>query len=399
VRILFVNHYSGGPKYGMAFRPHYLAKYWVRDGHEVTVVGSRFAHQRHQQPDCFTEEVDGVRYFWLWTPPYLGNGVKRVINIFVFVGQLFLNLFRWLKLKPDAVVASSTYPLDIFPIWLIARLSGAKLVFELHDIWPLSPMELGNMSKWHPFIMVMRMAERFMHKTADQIVSILPKTYEYLKSQGVEEERWAHVPNGIDLDEWQAAEAATQSFQTLVSDLKEKGMQTICYAGAHGVPNALHIFIEAAKKFENRLAFILIGGGPEKEKLVGLAKNSSNVFFVDRVSKAGLIGHLELMDFLYISLQKQPLFRFGVSPNKLFDYMMVAKPIISAVTAGNDLVTECACGWSLEAENVTALEATLEKALNSSSEERRAMGQRGKDAVVKRFSYEQLAKDFLQYLK
>jgi hypothetical protein len=76
--------------------------------------------------------------------------------------QYFLNLQK--DTRPDAVIASSTYPLDIYPAFYISKMSKAKLLFEVHDLWPLSPMELGGMKKTHPFIILMQMAENFAYK-------------------------------------------------------------------------------------------------------------------------------------------------------------------------------------------------------------------------------------------
>ena len=91
--ILLINHYAGSPTYGMEFRPYYLAREWVRQGHEVTVVASSESHVRYQSPEMTgpvtREELEGIQYYWLKTKPYRSNGVKRVINIFSFLRQLY----------------------------------------------------------------------------------------------------------------------------------------------------------------------------------------------------------------------------------------------------------------------------------------------------------------------
>ncbi|MEX2080953.1 MAG: glycosyltransferase, partial [Dehalococcoidia bacterium] len=157
--ILLINHYAGSPRHGMEFRPWYLAHEWQAQGHRVHVVAASASHVRSSQPattaNRTSELVDGVPYTWFRTPGYHGNGFRRVLNMLAFVLQL-LWASRWLRraAAPDVVIASSTYPLDIFPAWYIARRSGARLVFEVHDLWPLSPVQLGGVPRWHPYILL-----------------------------------------------------------------------------------------------------------------------------------------------------------------------------------------------------------------------------------------------------
>lgn len=119
MNIVLINHYAGSPEYGMEYRPYYLSKYWAAKGHNVTVIGSSFSHLRMRQPECkflYTSEyIDGVRYVWVKGNKYIGNGIKRVINIFIFVLMLRFLRKAIFKDKVDVVIASSTYPLDIYP--------------------------------------------------------------------------------------------------------------------------------------------------------------------------------------------------------------------------------------------------------------------------------------------
>lgn len=159
MRLLLVNHYAGSLRHGMEFRPFYLAREWRRMGHEVLIVAASQSHLRSVAPRVpgasTREQIDGVDYLWLRTPAYRGNGVGRVFNIAVFCLLLAARARRLAReCRPDVVIASSTYPMDIWPARRIARLAGAKLVHEVHDLWPLSPIELGGMSPRHPFIRV-----------------------------------------------------------------------------------------------------------------------------------------------------------------------------------------------------------------------------------------------------
>ena len=140
MNILIINHYAGSPVMGMEFRPYYLAREWVKLGHQVTIVGANYSHLRASQPksnkDLDEEHIEGIRYLWLKTPKYDSSGIKRVFNMLTFVCKLFINKNKIIKkTNPDVVIASSTYPLDIYPAFKIAKRNNAKLVFELHVVF------------------------------------------------------------------------------------------------------------------------------------------------------------------------------------------------------------------------------------------------------------------------
>ena len=101
------------------------------------------------------------------------------------------------KYQPDAVIASSTYPFDIWPAAKIAKRSKAGLFFEIHDLWPLTPMEMGHLSKWNPMIMLMQSAENYAYKHSDRIISILPDADKYIALRGYDASKMTYVPNGV----------------------------------------------------------------------------------------------------------------------------------------------------------------------------------------------------------
>lgn len=401
MNIILINHYAGSNIHGMEFRPYYLAREWVKMGHNVTIIAASFSHLRQKNPDisAITEEViDGIRYIWLPVNKYQGNGVMRFKNMLAFIYQLYKNLGKFIGLKPDVVIASSTYPLDSYPAYKLAKNTGAKFVFELHDLWPLSPMELGGMSKWHPFIMLMQKAEDFWCTHADKVVSILPKTEEYLRTRGLKDGKFCHIPNGIVLSDYDNVLPLKADYAERLDKLHNSGKFLIGFAGAHGIANALNVLLCAAEKLKNTNAyFVLVGQGQEKENLKALEQKMKldNVLFLDSIPKKMVPAFLNKMDVLYIGLQNQKLFKFGISPNKLMDYMMASKPILHSVTAGNDLVQEANCGISVPAEDVDAVADAIKKFMVMSKAELSALGKNGKEYVIKHHDYKVLAEKFI----
>jgi glycosyltransferase involved in cell wall biosynthesis len=407
MRILLINHYAGSPYHGMEFRPFYLGREWIRMGHPVTILAASASHLRRKAPQVTgaitRESIEGIEYRWLQTPAYGVNGIKRALNMAAFVGQLY----RYgAKLKgacsPDVVIASSTYPLDILPAMQIARRFSALLVFEVHDLWPLSPMQLGGMPWWHPFILVMQAAENLAYRKADVVVSLLPEAERHMRRHGLADGKFHFIPNGVDIAAWGSDAAKLPRGHLAALDFASRnGFFKIAYTGAHGIANALHTLLDAAALMrEKPVAFFSIGDGPEKKKLEALSKSKklAKVFFLPAVPKGCMPTLLGRMDALYIGLQRQPLFQFGVSPNKLLEYMMAAKPIICAIAAGNDMVAEARCGMSVPPEDPHGLAAAIGRLSSMPPRAREAMGGNGRAYVSCHHDYRVLAKKFMDLI-
>jgi glycosyltransferase involved in cell wall biosynthesis len=407
MRILYINHYAGSPRHGMEYRPHYLARHWVRMGHQVTIVAASASHIRYNEPeltgDATEETIDEIRYVWLRTPSYLGSGVRRVINMAAFVLGLFRLKRRLLeRFSPEVVIASSTYTWDIFPAHAIARRAGAKLVFEVHDLWPLTPMELGRMSKWHPFIASLQWGENYACRHADVVISMLPLADKHLSCHGMAPEKFHYIPNGIELSEWHAQnKALPHAHAELLEKLREQGRFILCYAGTHGLSDALDTLLEAASLMSNEpVDFVLVGRGAYKDRLRLQAEHMGlkNVHFLDPVSKEMIPGLLQRTDVLFFGGRRQPLYRFGISPNKLMDYMAAGKPIINSIEAGNDPVREAGCGITVKPDDPRAIADAVLWLMAIPVSERERMGNAGRTYVRSNHDYEVLARKVLRVL-
>ncbi len=406
MNILLVNHYAGSPRDGMEFRPYYLAREWVRAGHRVQIVAAAFSHVRARQPAMPTggaaldEVIDGIAYRWLPAQRYTGNGLGRVRNIWAFLSRLWRESPRLAReFAPDVVIASSTYPMDIWVARRIARLARAKLVYEVHDLWPASPVELSGMSPRHPFILMCQKAENDAYRDADLVVSMLPKVAEHMQAHGLDLRKLCIVPNGIALDDWQAdPEPLAPALAARLGALKASGRVIVGYAGSHGLPNALDVLLDAAALLKGQpVAFVLVGDGHEKARLAERVHDEGlvEVELLSPIPKAQIPALLAAFDIAYIGWQRVPIYRFGIAPNKLMDYMMAARPVLHSVEAGNDPVAEAGCGLTVAPESASAVAEGLLTLAARSPAERDAMGAHGRAFVVERHSYRVLAQRFI----
>lgn len=411
MNILLINHYAGSPLHGMEYRPYYMAREWIRTGHRVRIVACAYSHVRARQPQMagqyrFEEVIDGIEYTWFAAPAYSGNGIGRVCNIAAFIGPLYREGRRIVQaFRPDVVIASSTYPMDIWPAHRMAKLAGAKLVFEVHDMWPLSPMELAGMPRRHPFIMLIQAAEDYAYRHADVVVSLLPKVREYMESRGMAPHKLHSVPNGFDPEEWSTKEyTACADISDAISSEKQSGKFVVGYTGSHGRPNSLDALLDAAAARHlstKDFAFFLVGDGHEKLRLRQRVVNEklANVWMFDPIPKRQIPFLLSQFDAVYLGAPRSPLYRFGIASNKLLDYMMAGTPVVYAIEAGNDPVAEAGCGISVPAEDGTAIADAFSVLSELSIQERREMGARGREHAQQHYAYPQLAKKFLHILE
>lgn len=400
MKIVLVNHYAGSPAHGMEFRPHQFARQWVAAGHDVVVIAGSYSHLRNMNPvfegSSSSEYIDGIEYRWLKTPIYHSNGIARIRSIRTFLAAVERERRSLLsKTRVDAVIASSTYPFDIDPARRIARDHDALLVWEVHDLWPLSPMELGGFSKWNPLIWVTQRAEDRCCRDADLVVSILPKTLEHLRSRGLAKDRFVTIPNGAEPE---PPPARIPDAQKSIEHHRENGRFTIAYAGGIGGYHGLESLIRAFATLDpETVAMVLVGDGPEKERLERLASDLGcrHVEFHDRVPRSEALAIIASADAIFVGLHRHSIYRFGIGLNKIYDAMLAARPVIASYSAGNDPIGEAGCGITVPAEDVSAIAEAIRRVRSMPVEERSRYGDAGAAFVREHHDFRMLADRFI----
>jgi glycosyltransferase involved in cell wall biosynthesis len=395
--IWIINHYAGSRVHGMEYRHYYLARHLQQMGLRPAIICASFHHLLTRLPEERHAMVDGVPYVWIKTCRYEQNDLRRVVNMVEFSSRLALKSLRQLP-RPDVIVASSPHPFVAVNGQRLAKRYGAKFIFEVRDLWPLTLLELGGHSPRHPVIRAMAWAERLGYERCDVAVSLLGGAKEYMVAHGLDERKFVHIPNGIDPETSLPAEELPDEHSQVIERLRNDGRLIVLYGGNHGVANALGNIVEAALllKDEPRVHFLLVGQGPEKERLQQRAQGAGlqNVTFLPAVARSQVPALTRVADLGYIGLQKKGVFRYGVSPNKLYEYMSAALPIIFAIDTIHDEVAEARCGFSIPAEDPSALANVLQQIATIPANELQAMGERGRQYVQRTHTYEVLAQQY-----
>ena len=397
--ITIINQYIGSPYHGMEYRHYYLAKNLIAQGYKVTLVSGSYSHLFSSPPEITNnvekEMIDGIEYLWIKVPKYKSSkSLGRIWNMFYFAWKL--NSLR--EISPSHIIVSSP---SLFPVKTGAKLAKkfhTKFLFEVRDIWPQTLVELSSLSPSHPLIKLMEHYEKFAYKKADKVISLLPNAKEHFEKEGMQKDKFVYLPNGIEIEEKESI--------PLAHDMVEKipiEKFIIGYSGTIGIANNLDYLINVAEIMQenDEIHFMLLGNGGEKKRLQERVKNLSliNVTFLAAVPKKEVIIFLNQIDVAFISLLPEKLFKFGVSPNKVFDYMYAKKPILWAIEAGNNLVEDAKCGVSVPLNDIMKLKEEIFKLKKLRKDALEKLGQNGYTFVNENHSYKMLAKKLIKIVE
>ncbi len=256
------------------------------------------------------------------------------------------------------------------------------------------------MSPRHPFIVLCQKAENDAYRDADLVVSMLPKVAEHMSAHGLDLRKLVVIPNGMAPEEWEGeATPLPADLATAMAEARSAGRNIVVYAGSHGRPNALEFLLSAAALLRDvPIDFFLVGDGHEKRALVefATAKRLANVHFFAPIAKTSIPRLLRSVDIAYIGWRKVPIYRFGIGPNKLLDYMMAGCAVLHSVEAGNDPVAEAGCGLTVAPESPAAIAAGVRELAAMSPGQRAELGARGHAFVLDRHAYPVLARRFVE---
>lgn len=325
MRVLLIHQIFVTPSEGGGTRHYELLKYLANKGHTVKVVASKLDYLSGKPRRYGKEKRDGLFIKYAFTLNALHKSILgRALSFLSFTFSSFLDALRFGKI--DIVWGTSPPLFQAFTALLVARLRGARFVFEVRDLWIDFAEELGVMRN-RLFLQLARALEKFIYAHSDRVIVNSPGFVHFV-AKHVEKDRIDVIPNGVVVSDFIVDEETGKKFR------KQLGVDdyfVVTYAGNIGVANDIETIIEAAnltKEYKD-IRFLIVGGGLKKDAYRRKVKDMGlqNVSILDPIPKSEIPKLLAASDVCLATLRNIPLFK-TTYPNKVFDYMAAGKSTI-----------------------------------------------------------------------
>lgn len=342
-KVWIINHYATNTYFDKNGRHYCLAKYLKRAGYQVTIFCASTVHNSAENVDTegkgYTiKESDGIPYIFLKTDTYSGNGKQRIKNMVQFYKRMFSVGKSIIECQgsPDVILASSVHPLALVAGIKIAGKLDIPCICEVRDLWPESLIAYGIVSRNSPIASMLYVLEKWIYKRADKLIFTMEGGAQYVKDRGWEKkvnlDKIEYITNGVDLELFLENQS---KYIYADDDLDNQDIFTAVYTGSVRQANGLRILIDVAELLSERdktIKILVFGEGDCRQDYIKLcqAKGLKSIKFIGFVEKKFVPSILEKasMTLLNGSEDINKVAKYGISPNKLFEYVGAGKPIL-----------------------------------------------------------------------
>lgn len=403
-----MNHYASGMFFDKGGRHYAIAKYMRREGYSPVVF---CCNSKHGGNELFFEDIGlfivkkdeeiDVPFVFVKGRPYSGNGKNRVLNM----ADFYFNVQRTAKIyaknhgKPDVIYASSVHPLTLVAGIKLARYFGVKCICEVRDLWPESLVAYGILGSNNPVVVAMRWLEKWIYKKSHRVIFTAAGTYKYIQEQGWEKicpkSKTVYVNNGVDLEVFNDNK---NTYHLTDDDLEEEKTFKIIYTGSVRKVNDVGKILDIAKTITNKsVKFLIWGDGDELDVLKKriLDENIDNVVFKGRVDKKYIPYITSKADINFAHNQSSYMFKYGISFNKLFDYLAAGKVILCDFECEYNPVIMGKAGISVDSGRKEDIARTIEKIVNMDNKEKEMLGLASKK-LAEEYDYRILTKKIIR---
>jgi glycosyltransferase involved in cell wall biosynthesis len=400
--VWYISKYVTPPRNAkVGARGFFLLEELVKMGQSCLLVTSDSNHLAEIEPMAvryMDESCNGVQVRWVRTCKYgSARDWRRILSWMHFEWRVVRMPTADLP-RPDVVIASSLSILSIFSGLYYRWKFGAKLIFEVRDIWPLVLVEEGGLSRWNPFVIACGIVERFAYRMADEIIGTMPNLSAHVAEALGFPKAAKCIPMGVDPSTMQAGEPLPEAY---IATHIPKGAFIVCHAGTIGVTNALDTLFECARMMreDRQVRFLVVGDGYMKAHYQAATADLGNVIFAPRIPKSMVQSLLAEVDVVYFAAHPSKVLRYGQSLNKVVDYMLSGKPVLASYSGYPSMIDESGCGTFVPAGESAALTAEIRRMQALPNDERIRMGAKGRAWILEKRHYAVLAAEYLNILR
>ncbi len=397
--LIITQHFP--PERGAVRRLFEFARYFVRQGHEVSVLTAMpnypdgIVPPKYRGKFFYYEELDGVKVYRSWVLPASNfEPKKRMVGFITFLMSTLINSRR-IKNDIDVVIASS--PPVTTPVigMILSKLRRCRFVLEIRDLQPESSEDFGNLNRSF-FTRSLKKMMHYLYRKADAIVPVTDGIAEYLEKIGIVPSKIKAVKSGVSREFINSdSNGIRKRF-----GLEEKFL--VLYSGTLGWAHSLETFIEAARQLNDQtdIYFAFIGDGQKRGVLEGMVRDYGlkNVGFFGLQPLETIPFFLQAADVLVHSMKDVPVTK-GSLPSKLFEYMASGKPIIYGSSGGEAVDELEIAGGALafKCDDSDRLSELILK-LRSGEIDGKYLGRRYHKHVIENHCREKWAEQYLTFL-
>lgn len=373
-----------------------FARHCVQHGHRFTVVASDVSYLDGTRLGSGREEwIDGIRVL----RARMLRGIHRSFawRIVAFLSFMVSSVGTALRARPVDIVMGTSPPLfQAVSAWLVAALRRRPFLLEIRDLWPDFAIDMGVL-KNPVLIWLARRLENFLYRRAAHILVNSPAYRDFLVGRGIEPGKVTLIANGVDPGMFDPAEHGARIRQELSLD----GKFVVTYAGAIGPANDIPTLVRAAERLrdDDAVRVLLVGDGKDRPRVQQMIaeRGLTNVLLAPPRPKSEMAQVLGASDACAATLLNIPMFAMTY-PNKVFDYMAAARPVVLGIDGVIRQVVEDAGAGIFVPPGDDAALAEAVRRLKADRGAAAAMGRRGRDHVVRHFNRERHAVEFLELL-
>jgi len=360
--VWILNHYAGPPEICGGIRHFEFAKNLIQKGYKVKVFAANSTHKadtvKLEKNALFSYQIyDDVPFIFIKARNY-NNELKRIFNMIDFSRGLLKASRKFDNPKPDVILASSVHPLTWLSGLKLAKRYKAEFIAETRDLWPATLISMEQFGEKSIPAKILYAIEKKIYTKADKLIFTIPGGKDYLKDKNINRKNVFYINNGVNLESFQKN---INENQYKDPDLYKKDTFKVIYTGAISKFNGLLHLAETAKLIQNnpnkKITFLIWGDGTEKEKLRKKIKTEKikNMIIKDNVEKKYIPSILNQGDANLLLGIDIEINKYGISPNKLFDYFAAGKPVISNKRVGYDIIEKYNAGITVKDQSIKRL--------------------------------------------